>query len=96
MRGLDVPAHETARAVRAGEVTAQRVAAETSARAADRNPAINAICTFNPAFEAEAETVAQRLAAGADLPLAGVPILIKDNIWVKGLRIAAGARLLRF
>lgn len=93
MSGLDVPAHETARAVRAGEVTAQRVAAETSARAADRNPAINAICTFNPAFEAEAETVAQRLAAGADLPLAGVPILIKDNIWVKGLRIAAGSRL---
>jgi aspartyl-tRNA(Asn)/glutamyl-tRNA(Gln) amidotransferase subunit A len=48
---------------------------------------------LNPDALAEAHAISARLAAGEDLPLAGVPILIKDNIWVKGLRIAQGSRL---
>ncbi len=93
MSALDLSARDLAAAVRRGDVTPAAIASETLARAADRNPAINAICFLNPGFEAEADHVAQRLGAGEDLPLAGVPVLIKDNIWVKGLRISQGSRL---
>lgn len=42
---------------------------------------------------AEAATIPQRRAAGEPLPLAGVPIVVKDNIWVGGWRITQGSRL---
>jgi aspartyl-tRNA(Asn)/glutamyl-tRNA(Gln) amidotransferase subunit A len=90
---LDLTARALADAVQRGDATPQAVAAETLARAEARNPEINAICHLNPAFEAEAEAVATRVAAGEVLPLAGVPVLIKDNIWVEGLRVAQGSRL---
>jgi len=90
---LDHPRRDRARAVRRAETTPQAIAAEARASAEARNPAINAICHLNPAFEAEAETVAARLSAGETLPLAGVPVLIKDNIWVQGLRVSQGSRL---
>lgn len=93
MSALDLTARDLAASVRRGDVTPASIAAETLARAAERNPAINAICYLNPDFEADAERVTQRLAAGEDLPLAGVPVLIKDNIWVKGLRVSQGSRL---
>ena len=93
MSWLDRPAREIARAVRRAEVTPRAIAAEARARAAERNPAINAICADNPGLEAEADAVAARLEAGAHLPLAGVPVLIKDNIWIEGLRVAQGSRL---
>lgn len=90
---LDLSATDLSHAVRARDVTARQVAEETRRRAEKRDPGINAICAFNPMFEAEADLVEKRLSSGADLPLAGVPVVIKDNIWVKGLRIAAGSRL---
>ena len=93
MSVLDLSARALAEAVQRGDATPQTVAAETLARAEARNPAISAICSWNSAFEAEAAEVAARLAAGETLPLAGVPVLIKDNIWVKGLRVAQGSRL---
>lgn len=93
MSWLDLSAGEIARAVRAGETTPRAIAAEARVRVAERNPAINAICALNPALEAEADAVAARLEAGVDLPLAGVPVVIKDNIWVKDMRVAQGSRL---
>lgn len=93
MSVLDLSARALAEAVQRGETPPQAVAAETLERAKARNAAINAICHWNPAFEAEAAEVAARLAAGETLPLAGVPVLIKDNIWVKGLRVAQGSKL---
>jgi aspartyl-tRNA(Asn)/glutamyl-tRNA(Gln) amidotransferase subunit A len=93
MSALDLTARDLAAAVRRGDISPAAIVAETLARAAERNPAINAICHMNPDFEAKADRVTQRLSAGENLPLAGVPVLIKDNIWVKGLRVSQGSRL---
>ena len=90
---LVAPLAAIVEAVKTGSTTPQDLATEALARAEDRNPGINAICGLNPHALDEAEAVSARLAAGADLPLAGVPALIKDNIWVKGLRIAQGSNL---
>ena len=44
MSALDLTARDLAASVRRGDVTPASIAAETLARAAERNPAINAIC----------------------------------------------------
>ncbi len=90
---MDLSVGALAAAIRSGEATPHAVLADATTRAETRNPAINAICLMNPSAAAEADAVSARLAACEDLPLAGVPVLIKDNIWVKGLRIANGSRL---
>lgn len=40
---------------------------------------------------ADAEMIRHRLIAGETLPLAGVPVVVKDNIWVGGWPIAQGS-----
>jgi aspartyl-tRNA(Asn)/glutamyl-tRNA(Gln) amidotransferase subunit A len=42
---------------------------------------------------AAASAIKARLAAGERLPLAGVPLVVKDNIFVEGWRITQGSRL---
>ncbi|MGV6848056.1 MAG: amidase [Marinibacterium sp.] len=93
MNLMDLSARDLAAQVRDGRTTPEAALAAARARAEERNPAINAICLMNPPALDEADAVASRIAAGADLPLAGVPVLIKDNIWVKGLRISQGSKL---
>ncbi|MEO1276963.1 MAG: amidase, partial [Pseudomonadota bacterium] len=90
---MDLSARDLAKAVRSGAASPIEALKAAQARAEARNPPLNAICLMNPDAEREAEAVTHRLAAGEDLPLAGVPVLIKDNIWVKGLRITQGSRL---
>lgn len=90
---LDGPISALVRAVQGGKVTPSALTEEALARAKARNPAINAICQINPQAQAEASRIAARLETGETLPLAGVPILIKDNIWVKGMRITQGSNL---
>ncbi len=58
------------------------------------NPAVNALVNHNEdAPRAEAATVRGRVAAGEVLPLAGVPVVVKDSIWVVGRRITQGSML---
>jgi len=90
---LDGPLAALVKAVQTGETSAEALAREALDRAEARNPGINAICGINPDALNEARNVDDRLKAGNLLPLAGVPVLIKDNIWVKGLRIAQGSSL---
>lgn len=90
---MDLSARALAAMVRKGETTPHAALIAATTRFEARNPVINAVCLMNPSAGAEADSVAARLAEGEDLPLAGVPVLIKDNIWVKGLRIANGSRL---
>jgi aspartyl-tRNA(Asn)/glutamyl-tRNA(Gln) amidotransferase subunit A len=43
---------------------------------------------------AEARAVDARVAAGERLPLAGVPLAVKDNIWIAGRQATCGSRIL--
>ncbi len=90
---LEGPISALVSAVQGGKVTPSALTAEALARAEARNPAINAICQINPQAQAEASRIAARVETGETLPLAGVPVLIKDNIWVKGIRITQGSNL---
>lgn len=97
---LRVPTEEaasavtTAAAVSAGRTSAVEIAEAAIARITANNPALNAIVTFDPeAMLVEARNVDRRVAAGERLPLAGVPVVIKDNIWVEGRRVTQGSRL---
>lgn len=82
-----------AQAVRSGRETAASVAEAAITRieaAAD----LVAVVDFDPApVRAEAAGVDARIARGEDLPLAGVPVTIKDVIWVAGRRVTQGSRL---
>jgi aspartyl-tRNA(Asn)/glutamyl-tRNA(Gln) amidotransferase subunit A len=88
-------------------MNAREIAAAVSARQTSAVPfvrdaldriaaakALNAVVTLNPeASLAEAAMVDHRLQRGEHLPLAGVPVVIKDNIWVGGWRVTQGSRL---
>ena len=79
-------------------VTARRASAVEIAREAlDRivaAKALNAVVTSDVERTlAEAATIDHRVALGDDMPLAGVPVVVKDNIWVEGWRVTQGSRL---
>ncbi|MBB3180897.1 amidase [Variovorax sp. Sphag1AA] len=77
-----------------GALSAVDVARHFIARAEALNPALLAIVQFDPdRVLREAADVDRRLAAGESLPLAGVPVTIKDNLWVEGYRITQGSLL---
>ncbi len=86
------PAVATAAAVRSG---ASSALAETRAaldRIAALDPALGAFQLVRAERAlAEAEAVDARLAAGEQLPLAGVPIAVKDNVPVAGEPMRVGS-----
>jgi aspartyl-tRNA(Asn)/glutamyl-tRNA(Gln) amidotransferase subunit A len=87
-------ARQLAKRVTAREVSAVEVARFFIDRVERLNPALNAIVQFDPQqVLQEAATVDRRLANGDLLPLAGVPITVKDNLWVEGRRVAQGSKL---
>lgn len=87
-------AHEAAAAVHARRLSARELAQHALARLHTVNPALNAVIEHDDAWTlAQAAEVDARLARGEALPLAGVPITVKDNLWVQGRRITQGSRL---
>ena len=81
-------------AVRAGNLTAEKVAADTLVRA-DAYEAIQPQVWISrvpaEAVLAAAREVDRRLGEGEDLPLAGVPFAVKDNLDVAGMETTAGS-----
>ncbi|MEI8145827.1 MAG: amidase [Alphaproteobacteria bacterium] len=80
--------------VRRGALDVEAVATEALNRIEAGNPALNAVVNYDRSYGlANAARVKARVKAGETLPLAGVPLIVKDNIWVGGRRITQGSKL---
>jgi amidase len=89
----DLPATELARRVRARELSAVALLDACMERVERLNPTLNAVVTLNPRAREEAEEVERRLDRGEMLPLAGLPVGIKDVTEVAGVRTTYGSPL---
>jgi amidase len=85
------PATELAAMVRGGEVSAPELVQLSLDRIADLNPVLNA---FVQVDAAGALAAAADVAPGDPRPFAGVPIAIKNNRAVRGLRLTYGCSLM--
>ena len=90
----------TAREIRdlvvSGQASATEVCREALARMEAVNPALNAFNLIaGERALARAEQVDRERASGATLgPLAGVPVVLKDNMCVRGMRTTASSKIL--
>jgi len=83
-----------AEAVRTGRSSARAETEAALARIAAGNPALNAFVSVDEADAlAEADAIDRRLGAGETPLLAGVPVAVKDTIWVADRRVTQGSRL---
>jgi amidase len=87
------PAAAIARQVAAREASAAEVLERALERMERHNETLNAVVTPNPRALDEALAVDARVAAGEALPLAGVPVGIKDVTPVAGVRTTYGSPL---
>ncbi len=86
-------ARDIAADVQGGRLDPLAVTRDALAQCHASQATLNALTLIDDAKAlAEAATIPARLAAGEKLPLAGVPIIVKDNIWVGGWRITQGSR----
>ena len=89
-------AREIARAVNARETSASEVAEALIPHVAATDAHIGAYLELTPALmRAHAKRVDERVAAGEKLPLAGVPVAIKDNMCLTGTHTTAGSKILQ-
>lgn len=82
-------------AVGSGRAKARAIAEESLSRVEKAQKAFGAFLSTDPAATLEdAEAVDRRVGAGERLPLAGVPVAVKDNINVAGRPSTAGSKIL--
>ena len=96
MSTLDLTALDLRDGVAAGRLSAVDVVSERLDRIASLNPRLNAFNLVDPERAlGRAKDIDRRRIAGEDVgPLAGVPIAIKDNINVRGMRTTASSKIL--
>jgi aspartyl-tRNA(Asn)/glutamyl-tRNA(Gln) amidotransferase subunit A len=86
-------ARDVANGVRTGALDPVEIVREACRRATAQK-ALNALTVLDADRAiAAAGDVKARLKAGENLPLAGVPLIVKDNIWAEGWRVTQGSRL---
>jgi aspartyl-tRNA(Asn)/glutamyl-tRNA(Gln) amidotransferase subunit A len=87
---------ETAENVRSGRGSAVESLTEALRRVEALDGRVGAFLEVTPDEAlAEARAADSRVAAGHDLPLAGVPFAIKDNMWVAGRQATCASRILQ-
>ncbi len=92
--GWDAPT--IAAAVNAGRAEPVEVIEAFLEQIRRANTAVNALVDHDEAApRAEAVALRARVSAGEALPLAGVPVVVKDSIWVAGRRSTQGSPLFR-
>jgi aspartyl-tRNA(Asn)/glutamyl-tRNA(Gln) amidotransferase subunit A len=75
--------------------SAVQVASEALARIDAANPVLGSFLEISREEALrEAERVDQRASAGESLPLAGVPLAVKNNVWVDGRGVTCASRIL--
>src|SRR5262245_37838800 len=91
-----LPARDLVQAIRAKTISPVEVFDAMASRIEAVNPRLNAYCTLDlDRARALSHIAKEAIAHNKDLgPLYGVPVAIKDDLGVKGLRITAGSRLL--
>jgi amidase len=85
------PATELARMVRSGEISASELVQISLERIEELNPSLNA---FVQVDEERALAAAEKIGPGDARPFAGVPVAIKNNRPVEGLRLTYGCSLM--
>ncbi len=80
--------------VRAGKLTATGLVAASLARIAATD-SYHALLELNPQAAHDAEVVDARIAAGEDLPLAGIPFIAKDNFLTADTHTTAASNILK-
>lgn len=92
---LEAGAFEIANAVNSREISAAEITDATLARIGDVDNDVGAYLTVlqQDARRAAAE-IDKRVADGERLPLAGVPLAVKDNMCLEGTRTTCGSKIL--
>lgn len=89
-------ATELADAVNNRKICPLAIAEAFIARLESINPRINAFVYWNRKdILGQATTVIERLTRGEKMPLAGVPVGVKDNLWVEGWPATQGSLLFK-
>ena len=87
---------EIAAAVTAGTSSAVAMAKDALSRIAALDGPINAFVHVDKADALRrAEAVDRRVAAGEQLAFAGIPVAVKDNVWVRDMPITQGSNLFK-
>ena len=95
MSHIDATATAISRAVNAREISAVELATAMHARIGERDGAVGAYLSETADLaRAHAERVDARVAAGERLPLAGVPLAIKDNLCLTGTVTTCASKIL--